>query len=181
MGLAKYLPSSVWSRPILVEINITIKHTQTRPGLYVFLSGCASVRHMSCTERFTFLKSDVRSGPSQRGRKYSATLCPSSRAAPPWSDQVWLERHRHSQSCASMSRAIRVAGPSRLIDFRTPVCNDPIGNLSKNGLDAKKSGKLTVLKIPKHLPDLNVLDYAHWSEVKQRMRLQECKWPSSEC
>ena len=57
--------------------------------------------------------------------------------------------------------------------------NDPTGNLSKKGVEAKVAAKLFVLKIPKRSPDLNVLDYAIWSEVERRMRLQERAWPVS--
>ena len=38
--------------------------------------------------------------------------------------------------------------------------NDPTGNLSKIGIEAKATAKLTVLKIPKGSRDQNVLDYA---------------------
>ena len=57
--------------------------------------------------------------------------------------------------------------------------NDPTGNLSKKGLQAKRDAKLQVLHISKRSPDLNVLDFAVWSEVERRMRTQEQKWPSS--
>jgi len=57
--------------------------------------------------------------------------------------------------------------------------NDPTGNQSKKGLQAKRESKLEVLQIPKRSPDLNVMDFAVWSEVERRMRLQEKKWPSS--
>ena len=55
--------------------------------------------------------------------------------------------------------------------------NDPTGNRSKKGIDAKRSNKLEVLRIPKRSPELNVLDYAIWSEVERRMRSTERKWP----
>ena len=42
---------------------------------------------------------------------------------------------------------------------------------------AKASNNLNVLKVPKRSPDLNVLDYAVWSEVEHRMRAAERKWP----
>ena len=57
--------------------------------------------------------------------------------------------------------------------------NDPTGNQSKKGLQAKRDAKLEVLHIPKRSPDLNVLDFAVWSEVERRMRKQEKKWPAS--
>ena len=57
--------------------------------------------------------------------------------------------------------------------------NDPTGNLLKKGIEAKVASKLTVLKIPRRSPDLNVLDYTIWSEVERRMRLQERAWPAS--
>ena len=33
--------------------------------------------------------------------------------------------------------------------------------------------------IPKRSPDLNVLDYAVWSNINKRMRQQEAKWPAT--
>ena len=53
--------------------------------------------------------------------------------------------------------------------------NDPTGNRSKRGVQAKKDNKLKVFEIPKRSPDLNVLDYAVWSEVEKRMRRAERK------
>ena len=57
--------------------------------------------------------------------------------------------------------------------------NDPTGNMSRRGVKAKKTAKLKVLHIPKRSPELNVLDFAVWSEVERRMRKQEKSWPSS--
>ena len=57
--------------------------------------------------------------------------------------------------------------------------NDPTGNTSTKGLAAKAATKLEVFHIPKHSPDLNVMDFAIWSEIERRMRLQERKWPVS--
>ncbi len=54
--------------------------------------------------------------------------------------------------------------------------NDPTGNQSTKGRDAKAAAKIALFQIPKHSPDLNALDYAIWAEVERRMRLQECKW-----
>jgi len=50
--------------------------------------------------------------------------------------------------------------------------------LSKKAVEAKKAAKLNVFNIPKRSPELNVLDYAIWSEVERRMRLQERAMPS---
>ena len=41
------------------------------------------------------------------------------------------------------------------------------------GAAAKKDNNIRVFEIPKRSPDLNVLDYAVWSEVERRMRLQQ--------
>ena len=57
--------------------------------------------------------------------------------------------------------------------------NDPTGNRSRRGIEAKRKAKLRVLEIPKRSPELNVLDFAIWSEVERRMRAQERKWPAS--
>ena len=46
------------------------------------------------------------------------------------------------------------------------------------GLKAKEEMKLIPLRIPKRSPDLNVLDYAIWSEVERRMRNQEQHFPA---
>ena len=54
--------------------------------------------------------------------------------------------------------------------------NDPTGNKSKKGLEAKRCARIEVFRIPKRSPDLNVMDYAVWSEVERRMRAQEQKW-----
>lgn len=51
--------------------------------------------------------------------------------------------------------------------------NDPTGNMSKKGKEAKIACGLEVLSIPKRSPDLNVLDYAIWSKVMQKMREKE--------
>ena len=55
--------------------------------------------------------------------------------------------------------------------------NDPTGNCSGLGVKAKAAAKLSVFKIPKRSPDLNVLDYAIWSEMEKRMRAMERKFP----
>jgi hypothetical protein len=57
--------------------------------------------------------------------------------------------------------------------------NDPTGNTSKKGKEAKQQAKLSVLHLPKRSPDLNVLDFAVWAEVERRMRLQERSWPTT--
>lgn len=59
--------------------------------------------------------------------------------------------------------------------------NDPTGNMSKAGVAAKHSQKITVLKIPKRSPDLNVMDYCIWSELEKLMRAQERKMNAKKC
>ena len=56
--------------------------------------------------------------------------------------------------------------------------NDPTGNQSAKGRAAKKDAALVVLELPKRSPDLNVMDYALWSEEERRLRAQENKWPA---
>ena len=57
--------------------------------------------------------------------------------------------------------------------------NDPTGNYSNAGVEAKEDGKMEPLIIPPRSPDLNVMDYAIWDEIERRMRLQEKKFPPS--
>ena len=55
--------------------------------------------------------------------------------------------------------------------------NDPTGNLSNVGRLAKAAMKLDVFVLPKRSPELNVMDYAVWSEVERRLRAQERRMP----
>ena len=57
--------------------------------------------------------------------------------------------------------------------------NDPTGNRSAKGMDAKRAANLEVLALPKRTPELNVMDFAVWSEVERRLRKQERSWPTS--
>ena len=54
--------------------------------------------------------------------------------------------------------------------------NDPTGNKSAVAVRAKEACTLEVLCLPKRSPDLNVLDFAVWSEVERRLRAQEKRW-----
>ena len=57
--------------------------------------------------------------------------------------------------------------------------NDPTGNQSRKGLEAKQHAHLQVLHSPKRSPDLNAMDFAVWPEVEKRLRAQEKKWKSA--
>ena len=57
--------------------------------------------------------------------------------------------------------------------------NDPTGNLSNAAKRAKVAAQIEVLSLPKRSPELNVMDFAVWSEVERRLRAQEKKWPST--
>ena len=59
--------------------------------------------------------------------------------------------------------------------------NDPSGNRSAVAMRAKTSCKLDVLCLPKRSPELNVLDYAVWTEVERRLRAQEKRFPDGKC
>ena len=56
--------------------------------------------------------------------------------------------------------------------------NDPTGFRSRAGLAAKTDVGITTFTIPKRSPQLNVCDYAVWTEVERRMRRQEQKFSS---
>lgn len=55
--------------------------------------------------------------------------------------------------------------------------NDPTGYESKKGIAAKASAGLVKFFIPKRSPDLNVMDYAVWTQVNRKMRQAEAKFP----
>ena len=76
-----------------------------------------------------------------------------------------------------MAKALKKRYPGKA-SFTVLEDNDPTGNLSGKGKAAKRKCKLHVLEIPKRSPDLNVLDYAIWTEVEKRLRDQEKRFPS---
>ena len=93
-------------------------------------------------------------------------------------DQVWGGSAAETMYRDAVGPALQRRYPGKR--FHTILeDNDPTGNLSKKGIAAKVHAKLRPLKIPKRSPDLNVLDYAVWSEVEKRMRRQERAWPAS--
>ena len=55
--------------------------------------------------------------------------------------------------------------------------NDPTGFKSGKGEAAKAAAGIEVFSIPKRSPQLNVCDYALWTEINKRMRRQERRWP----
>lgn len=77
---------------------------------------------------------------------------------------------------APILAALRAAHPSKRT-FQVLEDNDPTGFKSRKGVDAKQKSQIEPLDLPKRSPDLNVCDYAVWSEVNRRMRQQEAKWP----
>ena len=54
---------------------------------------------------------------------------------------------------------------------------DPVGNQSKAGRSANRVSRLSLFRIPKRSPELNVMDFAVWSEIELRMRRQGRKFP----
>ena len=62
----------------------------------------------------------------------------------------------------------RYPGPKKFVILED---KDPTGNFSGAGKKAKKDEKMEPLIIPTRSPDLNVLDYAIWSEVERRIAL----------
>jgi hypothetical protein len=57
--------------------------------------------------------------------------------------------------------------------------NDPAGYKSRKAINAKKKLRIRTMSVPKHSPDLNVLDYRIWADINRRMRRQEKSWPKS--
>ena len=77
-----------------------------------------------------------------------------------------------------VAKAVKKRYPGKA-SFTVLEDNDPTGNLSRLGVAAKRQCKLHVLEIPKRSPDLNVLDYAIWTEVEKRLRDQEKAFPKT--
>ena len=98
---------------------------------------------------------------------------------------VWktIIGHWSGQQAADMykdvvAKAVKKQYPGKR-NFTILEDNDPTGNVSVKGLEAKRLSKLHVLQIPKRSPDLNVLDYAIWTEVEKRLRDQEKAFPKT--
>jgi hypothetical protein len=72
--------------------------------------------------------------------------------------------------------ALRRAYP-RKRKFQVLEDNDPGGLKTKVALKAKSDAGIIPFKIPNRSPQLNVLDYAIWARINQRMRKQELRWP----
>jgi len=56
--------------------------------------------------------------------------------------------------------------------------NDPAGFKRREGMDAKAAARIESVDIPRRSPQLNVCDFALWSEINRRMRTAEGKWPA---
>ena len=93
-------------------------------------------------------------------------------------DQVWGGNAAEKLYRDVVSPALQKRYPGKRF-YSILEDHDPTGNLSKKGIEAKSEANLRPLKIPKRSPDLNVLDFAIWSEVERRMRRQERSWPAS--
>ena len=91
---------------------------------------------------------------------------------------TWCGEAAASAYTDVIAPALKAHYPGRT-SFLVLEDNDPTGNLSKLGCAAKAASHIKAFEIPKRSPDLNVLDYAIWSEVERRLRAQERKWPTS--
>lgn len=68
-----------------------------------------------------------------------------------------------------MRDALQRAFPDKR-SFNILEDNDPVGNRSRAGLEAKRQCKFSTLDIPKRSPELNVMDYCVWAGVEKRLR-----------
>ena len=91
----------------------------------------------------------------------------------PWCGQQAADMYKDV-----VAKAVKKRYPG-IRNFAVLEDNDPTGNVSGKGLEAKRQSKLHVLQIPKRSPDLNVLDYAIWTEVEKRLRDQEKAFPKT--
>ena len=90
-----------------------------------------------------------------------------------WNGQVAADTYTQE-----IQRSLKRTYPNRIY-FNVLEDNDPAGFKSKKGEDAKAQAHIRVFEIPKRSPQLNVCDYALWSEVNRRMRALEQGWPAS--
>jgi len=75
-----------------------------------------------------------------------------------------------------IASALRQASP-RKRQYSVLEDNDPSGFKTKTAERAKRQCHIKSFDIPKRSPQLNVLDFAVWSEINKRMRKQERRFP----
>ena len=92
-------------------------------------------------------------------------------------ENVWCGREARNLYQDVMAPALKKQFPRRRLCVLED--NDPTGNTSKTAIAAKRDCNITVFEIPKRSPELNVMDFAVWSEMEKRLRAQERKWPQS--
>ena len=90
-----------------------------------------------------------------------------------WNGQVAAQMY-----LGPVKRALSRAYPDRSY-YNVLEDNDPSGFKSNKGSDAKAAAKIRPFDIPKRSPQLNMCDYALWTEVNVRMREEEQGWPRS--
>jgi len=98
---------------------------------------------------------------------------------------VWeyLKKRWNAKTAAEMYRgpiatALRQAKPSKR-RFVLLEDNDPSGFKTKAAARAKTESGIGTFDIPKRSPQLNVLDFAVWSEINRRMRKQELAYSAN--
>ena len=89
---------------------------------------------------------------------------------PRWNGAVAAHMYK-----GALLTALKKRYPGRS-QFKILKDNDPAGFKSSKGMQAKKEAHIKTMNIPKRSPQLNVCDYALWSEVNRRMRRQERLW-----
>ena len=95
-------------------------------------------------------------------------------------DGVW-----NAEAAACMYKGPLVTALKRAFPEKTSQKNpkftvledsDPAGYKSRKALDAKAEVGITTNDLPRHSPDLNVLDYSLWAAINKRMREQEANF-----
>lgn len=89
----------------------------------------------------------------------------------------WNSKTAVSMYTGPVVKSLRKAYPRRK-RFSVLEDNDPSGFKTKGAERAKKAVGIKPFVIPKRSPQLNVMDYAIWSEINRRLRNQERGWPS---
>ena len=89
-----------------------------------------------------------------------------------WNGDVAAEMH-----AGPIKAALQRVAPGKR-KWRVLEDNDPAGFKCRKGMDAKAAARIESFDIPRRSPQLNVCDFALWSEINRRMRTAERKWPA---
>ena len=173
-------PISFWQRQILLHIDVkSFPVYTTKAGRDVAaqraVRGAYRLPGQGLDEAYVLAPKDARYHPGVKSVKVAGGVSPKKTLVWEQLKGKWTGAAAAKLYRGPVQKALRREYPGKR-KFSVLEDNDPTGWKSKKGIAAKKAAKIAVFRIPPRSPDLNVLDYAVWTEINKRMRRQERKF-----